>query len=240
MQLFWSVLLERNGMANDACASALLDVAIIAGRNGYTRIGFLSCPTDLARNKNVNKFMELSKDPNDILAMLDCDHKYPPDILERMATEIPPEYGVCGALAYRRGEPYDALLFVRGEDKELHSVANLALGNVYECDFVTTSAIFIRRWVFDKLIEKGFKKPFFRYAYNEDDSLHERPAEDTYFATICQQAGIKHYCHAGIEIPHLAYSFTDSKTNAEYYASNPPMIVDAPRDDTTEPQEIRC
>ena len=221
MQLYWTVLLERHGAANDACLDTILNVAEQAGINGYQRIGFLSCPTDMARNKNVQRFLEVSKDPNDILGMLDVDHKYPADILNRMATEVYPEYGVCGALAYRRGEPYDALMFVEGDDGMLHSVINMELGNVYECDFVTTSSIFIRRWVFDKLAEKGFKPPYFRYVYDENDTVHERPAEDTYFGVICREAGIKHYCHTGIEIPHLTYSWIDHVTSAKHFQEHP-------------------
>jgi hypothetical protein len=218
MTTFWAILPERNGAANYECFNSMLDVAMNAGMNGYKRIMTGYTRVDDCRNGIVRTFLSASNDSNDLLVMLDADHKYPMDIIHEF-TEHDPVLGVVGALAYRRGEPYDPLFYIRDE-KGLHAiVGEFERGPIYQCAMVSTSAISIRRRVFDELLSKGFKEPYFRYEY--DENTGSCPSEDVYLSKVCELAGIKVYCDSGIEIPHATIAYVDHKTRAGYEKAHP-------------------
>jgi hypothetical protein len=164
-------------------------------------------------------FMQNSTHDNDLLVMLDCDHKYPADIVSRFAAHDPTE-GVVGALAFRRGEPYDPLFFLRSGGG-LHAPVTPELGPTYECAIVSTSAISIRRWVFLELQQRGNRLPYFRYEYPTDFA---QPSEDMYFGRICEQAGILHYCDSSIVIPHSTLSFVDNEVHETFMAKNQHLV----------------
>jgi hypothetical protein len=217
--VFYAVLSERSGSANDQCFNSLLDVAEHAGINGYKHFRLGYSRTDFARNEFIKAFLANSKRDNDLLVMLDCDHKYPADIVSKFAVHDPTN-GVVGALAFRRGEPYDPLFFVKVEGA-LHSLAEFEYGPTYECAIVSTSAISIRRWVLLELIQRGNRAPFFRYEYPTDLSL---PSEDMYFGRICEQSGIMHYCDTSIIIPHATQSWVDDKVHMAYLEQHKELV----------------
>ena len=217
--VFCAFLSERSGAASDQCFNALLDVAEHNGMNGYKHMHLGYSRTDFARNSFVDSFLANSQHDNDLLVMLDCDHKHPADIVSRFASHDP-ERGVVGALAYRRSEPYDPLFFLR-TNGGLHSVAEFELGIVYGCAIVSTSAISIRRWVLLELEHKGYLRPFFRYEYPTDKS---QPSEDMYFGRICEQAGIWHFCDTSMVIPHATSSWVDTEVNQAFMANNPNLV----------------
>jgi hypothetical protein len=168
---------------------------------------------DDARNGIVRTFLSAAKDPNDLLVMMDADHRYPMDIIEAF-TDHDPKLGVVGALAYRRGTPFDALFYFKDE-KGMHAlVGEFERGLVYQCAMISTSSIAIRRHVFDDLKAKGFKEPYFRYEYDEETG--SCPSEDVYLSKVCELAGIPVYCDSGIEIPHATIGWVDHTTRAEY------------------------
>lgn len=220
--VFWASLPERNGVANDQVYNAMLDLAMSAGRNGYQRLGPGYSRTDYNRNECCKKFLEASKYDNDLLIMLDADHRYPGNTLERFAANDP-QHGVVGALAYRRGEPYDPLFFVRNGGG-LYPLFGFDRGPLYQCAIVSTSAISIRRWVLVELTNKGYIAPWFRYEYPTDGS---QPSEDMYFGRVCEAAGIWHYCDTGLEIPHSAVAWIDHEAHDAYLALHPEMTTGA-------------
>lgn len=214
-QVFWTALMERS--IQEYAASSLLNVAMDCGANGYLRLGLPYMRTDTARNVLVREFLSHAKDPNDTLVMLDCDHNYPQDVVSRLAAHT---QGVVGALAFRRGEPFDPLFFIRMADGNLHSVASWEdSATVIPCACVTTSAIAIKRWVFDRLHLTGFNVPYFRYKY-VDNNGHTFPTEDMYFGEICERAGIPHHCDVTLEIPHLTVSEVVKASWEKYLADN--------------------
>ena len=195
-QVFWSVLLERNPVG--ACMSSLLDVAKHAGANSYRRITVPYARTDLTRNIIIDRFLKESSDPHDTLIMLDNDHAMPEDILERLAAHDLP---IVGALAHRRGEPYDPIAFVADEKGAFHAMAEWKPGEVYVVDAVSPGAIAIQRRVFLHLEAEGFKRPWFRYVYTEDSM--EMPSEDMYFYRICKAANVNRMAvDTALVIPH--------------------------------------
>jgi len=207
-QVFWAVLWER--MALFQAADSLLDVSAICMQHGYTRIAVPYMAVDDARNQITSLFLAEPGSPEDTLVMLDNDHAHPRDIVVALATR--PE-GVVGALAFRRWPPHDPLWFVRQEDGTIRQPAEWEPGKIYECDAVGTGAIAIKRWVFERLMRQGAEPPFWRMTYGKGGVR-----EDMSFALMCESAGIRHHCHTGVEIPHLATAYVDINTWRNYGA----------------------
>lgn len=215
--VWWSILSERAGAANDQCYISHLQVAMSAGQHGYSPILMGYARTDYARNELCKNFLQVSKRDDDLLIMLDGDHKHPGNILEKFAAEDP-KLGVVGALAFRRGEPYDPLFFIRSEEGSLGSPLDFEMGPVYRCAIVSTSAISIRRWALLELEQAGYTWPYFRYEYPTNLAL---PSEDMYFGRICEQAGIWHHVDTSIVIPHAGIAWVDQEVRAAFLHAHP-------------------
>lgn len=224
-KVFWSLLSERyiHGLAVDAA----LDIAAVSILRGYTRISMPYMRTDVARNRLMQSFLELSTDPNDTIIMLDCDMVHPQDVTVRLASH-PPEIGVVGVLYFRRGPPYDPLFFAR-RNGQLRNPAEWLNGALYECDALGTGGIAIKRWVLDKLDKAGYPQPFFQYRYPEDSGWVM--TEDIFFAESCEKAGILHYCDTSLVSPHLGLNLITEETWRAYLESNPDHAVKVPQED---------
>lgn len=202
-----------------------------AEKNGYIRIFHPYSRTDQARNDLSKVFMELADDPEDTLVMLDCDHLHPPDIIERLAVH-PPERGVVGALAFRRGAPHFPCFFHRDPSGVYHIITEWEKGTLLGGQMgsiVGTGAIAIKRWVFERLDSQGFHWPFFRYAYMPNGPV--QPSEDIYFGEACEQCGILQYCDTSLETPHLTVGRIDSGS-WELWQANHPEVKDKDFDAT--------
>lgn len=202
-------------------ADSLFAVCLRAGERNYNRISCGRGRTDQNRNIIVDTFLKYSEDPNDVLVMLDADHTYPQSVVQELAAV---QCGVVGALAYKRGDNHHPLFFVRQKDGSYVTPIEWPKYNVIECDFVSTSAIAIKHWVFDKLAEAGFERPYFRYTYGGDGPVY--PAEDTYFAEICQAAGIPHNVDTGLVIPHISDKTIDGKDFEAWLIAHPEKITE--------------
>jgi hypothetical protein len=215
--VYWATLFER--ATPWQVTDAMLNVAARAGQLGFPRITVPYTATDNARNHITQTFQQVSRHPDDVLIMLDGDHRHPPEILERLAAH---SEGVVGALAFRRSPPYDPLFFVRAPDGRLRQPAEWQQGTTYVCDAVGTGAIAIKRCVFDRLQKAGHAWPWFRYEY---PASKRRPSEDMYFARICEETGIHHHCDTGVVIPHLRVGFVDEETWVAHSAAHPELVA---------------
>lgn len=216
-QVFWAVLLERS--VNGRAVNSLLNVAAVGGLYGFTRLVQPYMRTDLARNNLIAKFLADSKSPDDVLVMLDNDHEFSdPYIVAKLAAS---PHGVTGALAFRRGSPFDPCVFVRCPDNKLHPIATWNKGDMIECQMVGHGAIAIKRRVYDDLLAFGFKSPYYRYEYPDDGRA---PSEDMYFGRVCEAAGINHYCDTSLVIPHLTDDVIDDQTWAMWLKMNPDQV----------------
>ena len=218
--VYFASLPERCGVANDEVYNRMMEIALKAGASGYHMATIGYSRTDKARNMLCKQFMETSDYDNDLLIMLDSDHMHPVDILDRFASHDP-ALGVVGALAYRRGEPYDPLFFVRDAEGTMRVPAEFERGAIYPCAIVSTSAIAIRRWVLVELLKRGYDYPWFRYEYPVNGGL---PSEDMYFGWICERAGISHHCDTSLEIPHLGYRWTGTADFEAWKKAHPANI----------------
>jgi len=225
--VLWTQLVTP-GM-DDAAVVAGQRLAARAAQLGYNHLVQGYRRTDDARNKAVVALAEVAQDDRDVLVMLDADHMHPIDIIERLVAH---DVGVVGAMAFRRGEPFDVCAFRRvspaggcgicdesapqGEAgsatprEDAGSTTNEPRGLVnvgreerglQEVAVVGAGAIAIQRWVFERLMEKGFGWPYFRYAYAEGSLV--QPTEDMYFGAICEEAGIPHYVDCDLVTGHL-------------------------------------
>ncbi len=79
-------------------------------------------------------------------------------------------------------------------------------------------AIAIQRWVFERLMEKGFAWPYFRLVYLEGSV--DQPGVDMYFGAICEEAGIPHYVDCDLVTPHLRMVEIDREYSIKYQISN--------------------
>jgi len=214
-QVYWAVLVER--VIHNHALTGLLDVAMAAGALGYLRIGTLYSRTDAVRNMIVRMFRQLSRNPDDTIVMLDCDHVHPADAIERLAAR---QEGVVAALAFRRGPNFEPMFFVRHEDGRLLKPATFER-KVYECDAVGHAAIAIKRWVFDKIQEDQNVNYFWRYTYTDTDWTS---SEDMHFCKLCEDSGIKVHCDCSLETPHLRMEHVDSSVWFKHRGAHPELM----------------
>lgn len=202
-QVYWAALMERS-VPQTGC-NALMKVAAVAGAHGCTQISIPYMRTDWARNLICRAFLDGTKDENDLLIMMDCDHDHPRNIVPALASH-PAEMGMVGALSFRRGPPYEAMFFHRDAAGFLRSPAEWEKG-VYECEAVGFAAVAIRRWVFDALDKTSHGWPYFRFIYPPENGFNK--SEDIYFCELVQQAGIQIYCNTSLVSPHLGEYLID-------------------------------
>lgn len=193
MNVYYSILLERS--IPDIAVNALFDVVAHASQHGAYRINTPYARTDHKRQTICDAFLKASSDPNDVLVMLDNDHVHPRDIVGRLV-RFPQEYGVVAALAYMRGKPHNPIFFVR-KDRQLVYLPEFERKGLMPCAIAAPCAVAIRRWVLQKLIDKG-EHFFWQYVY--DDRWY---GEDMYFGEICEKHGISHFVDLETLVPHL-------------------------------------
>lgn len=214
-RVWWCILLER--ATTEDLEQFHLNVAMEAGSlQGYTRLAIPYGRTDVVRNLAARKFLTLSRNPDDVLIMLDQDHAHPADILTRLvsATSYAP---VIGALAFQRGEPYGPCFYTRNQYGTLAQAYEWDRGGLYPCAAIGHAAVAIKRSAFEQLGRAGTLYPFWRYAYPNEAALVEvegrlivdpdvdplpMQSEDIYFSRRCELAGVPIMCDTSIVCPH--------------------------------------
>jgi hypothetical protein len=217
-KVFWAMLMERNVPLIGATSA--IRMAHVAGKLGYNYLAMPYARTDFARNALAERFMQLSTEPDDTLLMLDNDHDHKIDTLVRL---VECNYPFVGALAFRRGEPYDACAFVRMGDGHLHSMAEWQAGQVYKVQVLGHAAIAIQRRVFLHLQAEGYQPPWWRYVYTDGSAL-VAPSEDMYFCGLCEKAGVPQYVDTGLIAPHLTTGFIDDSSWRAWVNDHPGSV----------------
>ncbi len=208
--IYWSIPMERT-IQDDAFRN-FLSIAMHAGAMDWIYVGVPYLRVDVARNNIVRTFLQNGDEDEDVLVMLDADHMHPVNIIDRLVKH---EVGVVGALAFKRGAPYDPCVFFRGQDGGLHALKEWGPDDkLVPCTIVGTGAIAIRRWVFRKLAHDGYPWPYFQCVY--PSNTETLPSEDMFFGIACEQAGIAHHVDVTLCTPHLAMSCVDQSSYDEY------------------------
>lgn len=221
MNVFWAVLLERSTL--EIPMDSLLDVAAYCGYKGFMRLSEPYQRTDTVRNHFCRQFMENSSDPDDVLVMLDNDHWHPHHVVFSLAQH---NLDVVGALAFRRGPPYDPCFYIM-RNNQLFSPTEWS-GQLFECDIVGHGAVAIKRRVLTQL-----EYPFYKYEYPAFADFEQ--SEEIFFGLECMKRGIKHHCDTGLVIPHLTYQGIDDAFSRAYRDAAKKDIRDHPFDVPSEP-----
>ena len=179
-----------------------------------TGVPFMWLPygrTDAVRNQAAQGLLD--SDYTHIL-MLDSDQRHPLDIVQRLCRWVidDPERLIVGGLYFRRGEPYDPLVW-RLVDNEPQIMTEWQQGLI-ECDVIGTGAILIDRRVFGQV-----ERPWFWYDYSGIASPgYSWPTEDITFCLAAREAGIKIYCDTTVDSPHAYTSFINERTYRSFRA----------------------
>lgn len=219
---FWVMLKERHGIPYAEALDDLLEITEYnARKKDYHRLKVRPLPVAHARNAACQAFWEtteihgkpFTQDPNDTLVMLDCDHRMPKDIVERLAAH---DKGVVGALATSRGEVPFLCFFGKGKDGGLYNMSEWEDNELAEGVVVGSGAIAIKRWVLQKL--EHMLPSWFRYTYG---GHRFESTEEMIFGFECAKAGIPHYCDTSIWIPHLVNAYVTPAEWREWYKDHP-------------------
>lgn len=150
------------------------------------------------------------------LVMLDIDHRHPVDVVERLLARIQedPTREVIGALYFRRGKPYEPMMFRSGQGG-LYSVIDWEPGQLLEVDAIGTGAIIIARSVFERLAY-----PYFRYEYEGDRFV----SEDLYFCRVAREAGVRIWCDTALHTEHLLTGRINETVFRSYLDHHPEIV----------------
>jgi len=196
------VLPERHGVPT---AEIFFDFIAIATR-GHPFVRLPYSRTDLARNMLAEHLLNEPRCTH--LLMLDCDHRHPPDIVERLRARVEedPRRLVVAGLAFRRGVPFDPCMYIADETGNVYVPEQWQPGSLLKVDLVGTAAILIAREVFERL-----SRPWFAFDYSHADE-GKWPGEDIWFSRRCMEAGIDIWVDTGVVSPHLIDNFVDERT----------------------------
>lgn len=215
-RVWWAMLPER--CVYDVALNVAIKLAQRATKLGYTAILPEYGRTDVTRQSLCMAFLQASASPTDTLIMLDIDHDHPVDLLERLVAHDKP---IVAPLMFRRGAPYEACAFRRGEDGGLHHLANFPPG-LHRVQAVGSGALAIQRQALMKLASEGHKW-FFKYEYDTPQPMGA-PSEDLYFSKICEAEGVEMYVDTTIQTPHITLGYIDRDTHEGYMRDNPEAL----------------
>jgi len=203
---------ERTGTVNGETFMAFLRIA----RQGWDMVATDFGRIDVTRCRMAQALLDSD---HTHLVMLDADHIHPPDTVRRLmrwALKDRDMYQVVGGLNYRRGEPYEALAFLREEgNRNYYTLADWPAG-IAQVAVVGTGCICIDRRVFEAL-----PAPWFAYHYPQkytDDKTFNWPTDDTHFAQACEQAGIPQWVDTTLTSPHGRWVYVDKQYGDEWRA----------------------
>lgn len=174
---------------------------------------------DVARNKAAQALRD--SEFTHVL-MLDTDHPHPANIVQKLARRVIEDPGrlVVAAMVFRRGEPYDPMVWVK-KGENYYTVDDWERGSIFEVDMVATPAMLIHRSVFEKV-----KYPWFFYEYLPEYTDGMRPTEDVGFCKKVRAAGIKIYCDSNVITPHMRSGKVDQRTWETWKQMHPDKVVD--------------
>lgn len=202
--------MERTGTVSSETFLAFLRIA----RQGWDVVGVPYGRIDVVRCRMAQALLD---GDHTHLIMLDADHEHPVDVVQKLLRwpmKDRDKYQVVGGLNYRRGEPYEAMAFLRDEKTHnFYTFEEWPLG-LHQVALVGTGCICIDRRVFEAL-----PPPWFAYDYPEkysDNRSFDYPTDDTYFNKLCEQAGIPVWCDTTLTSPHAKWDYVTAEYGAAW------------------------
>lgn len=207
------VLPERHGVPS---ADIFFDfLAIATHGHAFIRLPYLR--TDLARNTLAEHFLADGRFTH--LLMLDCDHRHPPDIVERLRARVEedPSRLVVAGLAFRRGVPFDPCMYIADRNDNVYVPEQWEPGALLRVDIAGTAAMLISREVFERL-----ERPWFAFDYSQVADA-KWPGEDIWFSRRCMEAGIGIWVDTGVVSPHHIDNYINEDTFRTHLAATRDM-----------------
>lgn len=208
-----TIPIERGGVPADEIFWNFVHIA----QQGWSFMPTSYGRTDYVRNKCAQGLLDSDFSH---LVMLDSDHMHPLNVVAQLAADVArhPDKLVIGGLHYRRGEPYDPLVFLKNE-KGLYCTYPEWPKGLLEVDAVGMASTIIARQVFERI-----EPPWFVWEYPPQVKDFNYPGEDVYFCKRCQEHGIGVWVDTSITSPHLARRYIDKVTLDEYLKQHPEML----------------
>lgn len=149
------------------------------------------------------------------LMMFDTDHLHPPESVNRLARWFMtrPQTEVVFGLQFRRGEPYDPMMFQLLPDG-LHAPAEWEPG-LFRVHAAAHGTMLIRRDVLERLPE-----PWWRYEYATPEN-ETWPSEDLWFCKQCREHGIELAVDTTQTSPHMTTGLIDAATFIAFRDDHP-------------------
>jgi hypothetical protein len=188
-------------------------------RHGWNFIDPVYRRTDVSRNIFGRTLLEHKGFTH--LVMLDLDHWHPFDIVQRLlapAVHDRDKYQVVGALAFRRGEPFNPCAYQLDPDGELQVIIDWTPG-LLKVDAIGHGAMAIDRRVLEKLPAPWWQYEYWEWEMSDD---YNYPTEDLYFSELCRDHGVNIWCDTRIRTPHLAETAIDEGVFRRFQEANPP------------------
>lgn len=178
-----------------------------------------------SRNMLVSKFLE--ECDGEWLWMLDTDHTFTPDVLERMlAWADPIDAPIVGGLAFSGAVGSSItptmmrLIPIDGQIAVSH-IREWEPGEVVEVDATGAACLLVHRFVLEDMRKLG--RPWFYEGYAANGGEF---GEDVNFCIGARSVGARIFVHTGIEFPHIKSATIDStdywafKEKAERYGED--------------------
>lgn len=167
-----------------------------------------------SRNMLVDRF--LATTTSEWLWMLDTDHTFTPDILERMLEWADPVNApIIGALCFSGGAagtitPTMMRLHEVNKQIAVEHIYDFNPGDVIEVDATGAACLLVHRFVLEDMRKLG--RPWFYEGYAANGGEF---GEDVNFCIGAKGAGARIFVHTGIEAPHIKGRILDS---VDYFA----------------------
>lgn len=156
--------------------------------------------TDSNRNYILNEFLKID-DLTHVL-WLDVDEIYPSDIVDKL---VKADKDIIGTVYYKRNFPYDPVVYIKNNKKDLpYTAVDLSFNKKVplEVDGIGFGGMLVKREVFDKLGEDKwatYGKNFHIPTANEHKESH-----DLIFCQNCQKHGYKIWVHNDCYAYHIS------------------------------------
>lgn len=183
---------------------------------GYPLLSRPYSRTDVNRNEFAATLLEHPEFTH--LAMFDLDQIHPPDAVERMARWVMAdrEKLVIGGLHFRRGAPFDPLVFMRDDGGSYHAIAEWDEG-LFAAHAIGHGTLLVHRSVFERI-----PRPWWAYAYPNGTW---QTSEDIWFCQRCWEAGIPIWVDTTLSSPHLISSTVDLDSHQRWLADHPEAVI---------------
>jgi len=153
----------------------------------------------------------------DLIACLDIDQVYEPDILERLVSRYDEGYRMIAAMVPGRGYvhgsndvPFQRLGWKLSSGQ--FTMIDPADGDIQEAEFPTSAAILFCSGDLQRL-----KKPWYFYTYKPDDWSQVHGEDATFALRMKREVGVQGYVDTTIKVGHVA-AFSIDDTFSERFA----------------------